>query len=52
MLRAYKVGYLARGVVVEFKQILVDVDVNRAIEASRQLLSESENDILRRMLLD
>ena len=33
------------------KQISIDVDVNRAIEASRTSFSEVENDILRRMLL-
>ncbi len=35
----------------ELRQILVDLDVNRAIEANRQSFSESENDILRRMVL-
>jgi hypothetical protein len=33
------------------KQIGIDVDVNRAIENARQSFSESENDILRRLLL-
>jgi hypothetical protein len=33
------------------KQIGIDVDVNRAIEQSRLSFSESENDILRRLLL-
>lgn len=34
------------------KQIGVDVDVNRVIEANRQSFAETENDILRRLLLD
>lgn len=33
------------------KQIGIDVDVNRAIENARQSFSETENDILRRLLL-
>lgn len=33
------------------KQISIDVDVDKAIYANRLTLSESENDILRRMLL-
>lgn len=33
------------------KQVGIDVDVHRAIEQARQSFSESENDILRRMLL-
>lgn len=33
------------------KQIGIDVDVNRAIENARQSFSESENDVLRRVLL-
>lgn len=33
------------------KQIGIDVDVHRAIEQARQAFSESENDILRRLLL-
>lgn len=33
------------------KQIGIDVEVNRAIENGRQSFSESENDILRRLLL-
>lgn len=34
------------------KQIFIDVEVNRIIEASRNSFAESENEILRRMLLD
>lgn len=34
-----------------FKQIGIDVDVHRAIEQKRRSFSESENDILRRILL-
>jgi hypothetical protein len=33
------------------KQIGIDVDVHRAIEQARQSFSESENDILKRLLL-
>ena len=33
------------------KQISIDVEVNRVIEANRNAFSESENDILRRLLL-
>ncbi len=33
------------------KQVGIDVDVHRVIEQARQSFSESENDILRRMLL-
>ena len=33
------------------KQIGIDVDVNRAIENARQSFAESENDILRRLLI-
>ena len=33
------------------KQIAIDVDVHRAIEQARQSFSESENDILRRVLV-
>lgn len=33
------------------KQIAIDVDVNRAIESGRRTFSETENDILRRLLL-
>ncbi len=35
----------------KLKQIGIDVDVNREIEAHRTSFSESENEILRRMLL-
>lgn len=35
----------------ELKQIGIDVDVNRVIEASRRSFDESENAILRRLLL-
>lgn len=35
----------------KLKQIGIDVDVHRAIEQARQSFSESENDILRRLLL-
>lgn len=35
----------------KFKQIGIDVDVHRAIEGRRRSFSESENDILRRLLL-
>lgn len=34
------------------KQIVIDVDVNRVIEANRSSFSEKENDILRRLLLE
>jgi negative regulator of replication initiation len=37
--------------VPKLKQIAIDVDVNRAIENQRRSFSESENDILRRILL-
>jgi hypothetical protein len=37
--------------VARTKQIGIDVDVHRAIEQARQSFSESENDILRRLLL-
>lgn len=36
----------------KLKEILIDVDVNRVIEANRASFSEKENDILRRLLLD
>lgn len=36
---------------IAFRQIAVDVDVHRVIENSRQSFDESENDILRRLLL-
>ena len=36
---------------MDMKQIAVDVDVNRAIEAERRTFAESPNDILRRILL-
>jgi negative regulator of replication initiation len=36
----------------ELKRIGIDVEVNAAIEAHRRSFSESENDILRRLLLD
>lgn len=35
----------------KFKQIGIDIDVHRALEAQRQSFGETENDILRRMLL-
>lgn len=34
-----------------FKQIGIDVDVNRAIEQARESFGETENDILRRLLI-
>jgi len=34
-----------------FRQVDVDLDVHRAIERARQTLGESDNDILRRLLL-
>jgi AraC-like DNA-binding protein len=36
---------------VELKRIGIDLDVNRVIEAHRRSFEESENDILRRLLL-
>lgn len=36
---------------IRLKQIGIDVDVNRAIEQQRRSFAESENDILRRVLL-
>jgi hypothetical protein len=36
----------------KMKQIAIDVDVNRAIESNRLSFGESENDILRRMVLE
>ena len=36
---------------IALRQIAVDIDVHRVIENSRQSFSESENDILRRLLL-
>jgi hypothetical protein len=35
----------------KYKQIQIDVDVSRAIEAQRLSFSETENDILRRIIL-
>lgn len=35
----------------KFRQIGIDVDINRVIEASRLSFAETENDILRRLLL-
>jgi hypothetical protein len=35
----------------KYKQVQIDVDVSRAIEGQRLSFSESENDILRRMIL-
>jgi hypothetical protein len=35
----------------DFKQIGIDLDVNRAIESNRRSFAETENDILRRLLL-
>jgi hypothetical protein len=37
--------------VAKMKQIAIDVDVNRAIENNRLSFGESENDILRRMIV-
>lgn len=34
------------------KEILIDVEVNRVIEASRRSFAESENEILRRLLIE
>lgn len=42
----YKSDYM-----IELRQIAVDVDVHRVIEKSRQSFGETENDILRRLLL-
>jgi hypothetical protein len=38
--------------VAKLKQVGIDVDVHRAIETARQSFSETENDILRRLLLN
>lgn len=51
LIRHYKVDR-REVAVARMKEIHIDVDVNRVIEANRTSFAEKENDILRRLLLE